>query len=256
MDDRRVGLIIRALRRRRGWRQSDLAAASNLSQPAVSLLERGHLDSLSLRRIRRILAALDARGEFDIRWRGGSLDRTLDEGHAELVGEAVAALRARSWESAIEVTYSIYGERGSIDVLGFHRPTGSLVVIEVKTELTSIEETLRRHDEKVRLAHRIAQERFGWAAATTSRLLVLPDKAAARRKVLRHTQVLDAVLPAGNVAIRHWLDSPAQPIRGRWFLAIIRPGSTRPGLAGPDRVHRSSHRSNPADSRTDPAPRQ
>lgn len=227
MDDRRVGLIIRALRRRRGWHQSDLAAASNLSQPAVSLLERGHLDSLSLRRIRRILAALDARGEFDIRWRG----------------------------SAVEVTYSIYGERGSIDVLGFHRPTGSLVVIEVKTELTSIEETLRRHDEKVRLAHRIAQERFGWAAATTSRLLVLPDKAAARRKVLRHTQVLDAVLPARNVAIRHWLDSPAQPIRGRWFLAIIRPGSTRPGLDGPDRVQRSSHPSNPADSRTDPEPR-
>lgn len=76
--------------------------------------------------------------------------RSRAQGHAQLVGVTVVALRANGWASAVEVTYSIFGERGSIDVLRFHSASGSLLVIEVKTELTSLEATLRRHDEKVR----------------------------------------------------------------------------------------------------------
>jgi len=154
MDDWRVGLIIRALRRRRGWRQSDLASRSGVSQPAISLVERGHVDTMSLRAARRILLALEIRGELDLRWRGGTLDRTLDEGHAALAGIVVRSLATYGWESAVEVTYAIYGERGSIDLLAFHRATSCLLVIEVKTELTSIEETLRRQRRDPALAQR------------------------------------------------------------------------------------------------------
>jgi transcriptional regulator with XRE-family HTH domain len=238
VDDRRVGLIIRALRRRRGWRQSDLAVAAKVSQSSVSLVERGHLDTLSLRRIRLILAALDARGEFDLRWRGGGLDRLLDEGHARLAGQAVAVLTPSGWASAVEVTYSIFGERGSIDLLAFHPASRSLLVIEVKTELTSIEETLRRLDQKVRLGSRIALERFGWAASGTSALLILPDRPAARRSVLRHEAVLDAALPTRTVAVRQWLRAPIATIRGCWFLANTRPGGIGSNLGGPNRVYR------------------
>ncbi|MGZ8758442.1 MAG: helix-turn-helix domain-containing protein [Aeromicrobium sp.] len=60
MDDQRVGRAIRALRRRRGWRQLDLARSASCSQNMISLLERGHFDSVTLRLVRRILAALDA----------------------------------------------------------------------------------------------------------------------------------------------------------------------------------------------------
>ncbi|MFI5199414.1 MAG: XRE family transcriptional regulator [Candidatus Limnocylindrales bacterium] len=255
MDDRRVGLIIRALRRRRGWRQSDLGEACGLSQAAVSLAERGHVDALSLRTLRRILLALDARGDVDVRWRGGSLDRTLDERHAALVGLVVRLLTSFGWEWALEVTYSVYGERGSIDVLGFYRATASLLVIEVKTELTSVEETLRRLDEKARLAGRIGRERFGWIAGSTSRLLVMPDTAAARRRATRHREVLNSAIPAGSVTIRHWLAQPAGSLRGRWFLANINDRSVRRSLGGPDRVIRtpraivhSGSRTNRADS--------
>ncbi len=240
MDDRRVGLIIRALRRRRGWRQADLAAAAHLSQPAISLVERGHAETMSLRTLRRILLALEARGEFEIRWRGGSLDRTLDERHAALVATVIRSLKAHGWESAVEVTYAVYGERGSIDVLGFHRQAASLLVIEVKTELTSVEETLRRLDEKVRLSGRIARDRLGWIAAATSCLLVMPDTAAARRRAFRHRVVLEAAVPAGNVAIRHWLMEPKHPLRGRWFLANMSPRSAGSRQGGPDRVIRSA----------------
>jgi hypothetical protein len=56
----------------------------------------------------------------------------------------------------------VFGERGSIDLLAWHESSRTLLVIELKTELTSVEETLRRHDSKVRLAPGIARERFGW----------------------------------------------------------------------------------------------
>jgi transcriptional regulator with XRE-family HTH domain len=236
MDDRRIGLVIRGLRRRRGWRQSDLGAASHVSQTTISAVERGHLDTLSVRTFRQILAALDARGELEVRWRGGQLDRMLDEDHALLVGRVVEVLERYGWETAIEVTYAVFGDRGSIDVLGFHRPTGSLLVIEVKTQLTSVEETLRRHDEKVRLANRVAADRFGWRASTTSQLLVIAETRTARGSVQRHARVLDAALPAENVAVRRWLAAPSGRIRGRWFLPISDPRAAIPRLGGGDRV--------------------
>ena len=255
MDDRRVGLIIRALRRRRGWRQSDLAAASRLSQATISAVERGHLESFSLRTLRRVFGALEVRADLDARWRGGALDRVTDEGHSHVVGASVQALDDRGWETAVEVTYAIYGERGSIDILAFHRATGSLLVVEVKTELTSIEEMLRRHDQKVRLGPRIAIERSGWQATSSSRLLILPDTSTNRDQVLRHAQVLDSVLPDDNIAVRRWLQNPEGTLNGRWFLRIINPRSVTEGTGGRHRVRqpcthpthaRSSSRSGPA----------
>jgi hypothetical protein len=58
------------------------------------------------------------------------------------------------------VSYSVYGERGSIDLLAWHPAIRTLLVIEVKTEVSSVEAMLRKHDEKVRLAPRVAAERF------------------------------------------------------------------------------------------------
>ena len=236
MDDRRVGLIIRALRRRRGWRQADLGAASHVSQTTISALERGHLDTLTVRTFRKIMAALEARAEFDIRWRGGQLDRTIDEDHARLVARVVDVLNRLGWRLAVEVTYAIFGDRGSIDVLAFHPQTGSLLVVEVKTELTSIEATLRRQDEKVRLGRQIAAERFRWVAASTSQILVVAEGRTARNRVLRHAAVLDSALPAENVAVRRWLSSPSGTIRGRWFLPITDPRAAIPGIGGRERV--------------------
>ncbi len=236
MDDRRVGLVIRALRRRRGWRQVDLAVRAHLSQTTISAVERGHLDSVSLVNLRRILAPLDGRADFDIRWRGGSLDRTLDQRHAQLVETVVGLLARNGWQTEVEVTYAIYGERGAIDVMAFHPSTASLVVIEVKTELTSIEEMLRRHDEKVRLGPRIARERFRWQATSTSRILAIGEHRSARRHVATHKAVLDSVMPSENVAVRGWLASPVGSIRGRWFLPFSGPGGIRREPGGPDRV--------------------
>ena len=62
-----------------------------------------------------------------------------------------------------------------LDILAGHVRSGCVAVIEIKTELVSIEQTARRLDEKVRLAGPIAAERFGWSPHSVSKILVLPD---------------------------------------------------------------------------------
>jgi transcriptional regulator with XRE-family HTH domain len=142
MDDVRVGRILRALRRRRGWTQKELGRRAKVSQQAISLIERGHGHRLSVETMRRVFAALDARWEPTVSWRGGDLDRLLDEEHARLVGAMSRRLSDAGWEVVVEATYSEFGERGSVDVLAARRDQQAMIVVEVKSELTAIEGNL------------------------------------------------------------------------------------------------------------------
>jgi len=185
----------------------------------VSLVERGHLDRVSLRLIRRLLAALDASAVLEVRWRGASIDRLLDEDHARLVASVADYLRRAGWLVEVEVTYSEFGERGSFDLLAFHPVAGIVLGIEVKTELGSAEATLRKLDEKSRLAAKVALVRFGWQAGSVSRLLVIAETATARRQLERHKALFDGALPARNVATKRWLRRPSSRLAGVWFFA-------------------------------------
>ena len=236
VDDRRIGATVRALRRRRSLRQRDVADSARVSQSLISLIERGHLDAVALRTLRRVLAAVDARGELQVRWRGGELDRLLDERHAELVGATVTELGSHSWACAVEVTYARYGERGSIDILAFHAGAGALLVVEVKSELTSLEETLRRLDQKVRLGTSIAAEARGWDARSTSRLLVLPETTGSRDRMARHAAVLDVAFPTRGVALRTWLREPVDVCSGIRLLRVTTPGSRTGSRGGSHRI--------------------
>lgn len=201
------------------WRQADLGARAGVAQDTVSRIERGRLESMPIGRLRAVARALDADLILTVRWRGGDLDRLLDEGHATLVGHVTQLLTALGWEVKPEVTFAVYAERGSIDVLAWHAASRTLLVVEVKTELVSVEETLRRHDVKVRLAARIAGERFGWQPFVVGRLLVLPDTSVARRRVARHGPVLMRAYPARSSTVRRWLRSPTGAIAGLAFVS-------------------------------------
>src|SRR5258705_13629374 len=91
IDDRTVGLVLRALRRRRGWRQRDVADRIGRSQAVVSLVERGRVDRSTGESIRRTFQALDARLQLAPTWRGAELDRLLAPDHG--LGEGAAAQR-------------------------------------------------------------------------------------------------------------------------------------------------------------------
>lgn len=224
--DQRIGTRIRALRHRRAWRQEDVACRAGVSQDVVSLIERGRLDLVSTERLRRVALELDAEIVIHLRWRGGDIDRLVDEGHATVVGRAAELLRANDWMVRAEVSYSIYGERGAIDLLAWHPASRTVLVVEVKTDLVSIEETLRKHDEKVRLAPRIAADQLGWAPTSAiGRLLVLPDLSTTRRRVERHGAVLDLAYPARGSAARRWLRQPGGPLSGLLFIRMDASGA-------------------------------
>jgi transcriptional regulator with XRE-family HTH domain len=225
VDDVRIGRICRALRLRQRATQEALGGRAGLSQQAVSLVERGHGSRLSGATIRRLFAALDARWEPTVSWRGGDLDRLLDARHAGLVGATVGILSRLGWRVEVEVTYSSYGERGSIDVLAWW-PEGRIVlVIEVKSELVSTEATIRKLDEKVRLTtDSIAKARFAQRPLVVARALVLPDSTTERRRVTRADAVLSTAFPVRGTQARQWLRRPTGGIRALLFLADTNPG--------------------------------
>ncbi len=87
------------------------------------------------------------------RWRGGELDRLLNARHSamhELVAGRFAQLPG--WQIVPEASFSIYGERGAVDVLGWHAARGMLLVVELKTEIVDVQDLLASVDRKRRLA--------------------------------------------------------------------------------------------------------
>lgn len=58
MDDVRVGAAFRAVRIRSDWRQGDVAVKAKTTAGVVSLIERGHLEAVSTRVLRRVAIAL------------------------------------------------------------------------------------------------------------------------------------------------------------------------------------------------------
>ena len=111
--------------------------------------------------IERVCGALGADIDVRVRWRGEALDRLLDDSHALLVDRTVELLRDAAWDVALEATFNVYGERGSVDILAWHARTSSLAVIEDKSVIADTQGTLLPLDRKVRLGKAIARDR-GW----------------------------------------------------------------------------------------------
>jgi transcriptional regulator with XRE-family HTH domain len=231
MDAVRIGRSIRAIRLRLGWRQSDLGAATDVSRSFVSKIERGLLRHTELDRLERICEALGADLDMRVRWRGEGLDRLLDEAHASLVDRMVRELREAGWEAALEVTFNEYGDRGSVDIVGWHPSSKSILIIEIKSVVADAQGTLMPLDRKTRLGAGIGRLR-GWEATTISKLLVVADSSTNRRRVARLASTFDVVLPLRNVAIRRWLRAPVASIAGLLFLPDSSPGGIRHASGG------------------------
>lgn len=232
MDDRRVGRLIRAARRRRGWRQADVEAASGLDQTTVSLVERGRLRSLTLGLLVRAGEAVGVSLELQPRMTAAEVTRLLDAGHARLVEAVVTLLQAAAWDVRVEFTFSHFGERGSVDVLAWHAPTRTLLIVEVKTRLLDVQELLATLDRKCRLVPQLAAQDGPWRPLTVGRLLVVEESSAARRVVAAHAATFGVAFPARSRAVRAWIGAPAGPISGLWFLSPTNGGRMnrpRPG---------------------------
>jgi transcriptional regulator with XRE-family HTH domain len=238
MFDDRVGSIIRAVRIRRGLRQVDVARLAFVSDATVSRIERGHLDELTLRVIRRVARALEIRMDLAPWSRGGDLHRFATAGHAELVESVLRTLLTLGWEARTEVSFSHAGERGFVDILAWHAETRTLLVIEIKTEIVDVGETLGTLDRKRRLASRIAAG-FGWMPAGVSTALIALDTRTNRRRIRAHDASFRSLLPADGRRLRAFLRNPSIGMVGAAaFWTNRHPGSVRQRRGGTRRVRR------------------
>jgi hypothetical protein len=218
-----MGRLLRAIRRRVRPNQNDVARISGVPRGDVMLIEAGRAGEVQLDRVRRVFAVVEARLKALVWWNGAAADRLLDERHAGVAERFIGVLGRYAWLPAPEVTFSEFGERGSIDVLGAHPITRAAVVAEIKASVGSLEETNRTLDVKVRLAPKLVLARFGWRPVSVSRLLVLPEDRTLRRVIDRHAATMAALYPLRGTEVRAWLRNPdpGKPISGILLLSEV-----------------------------------
>jgi len=152
--DSRLAAAVRRVRQANGWRQADVASLAGISDSTVSRIERGDVDDIRVGTIREVANVLEIRVDLVPRWRGGDLARLVNRAHSLLHESVVEAFRRRwaAWLLAPEATFSIYGERGAVDILAWHPGRRAVLVIELKTDVVDVNELLGTLDRKRRLA--------------------------------------------------------------------------------------------------------
>src|SRR5258706_3656271 len=164
-------------------RQSDISARAGLSRSLIASIDRGEIDGVTVGALVRAARALGADVDLRLRWRGEPLDRLVDEAHAAVVEATVVLLRRHGWIVEVEVSFAIWGERGSIDVLAFNPEFGALLIVEVKASVPDSQATIHGVDRKTRLGRQIVADR--WEIRHVSRLLVVAATATSRRRIRR-----------------------------------------------------------------------
>jgi transcriptional regulator with XRE-family HTH domain len=217
MDDAQFGSAVRAVRLRRGITQVELASIAGVSRPIVSLIERGRAEETTVRTVRRVASVLGISVTLTARWRGAEMAKLLDEAHARMVRSVVQELLVAGWTTRPEHTFSVWGERGSVDVLAWRPAEQAVLCVECKTKLPDLQDLLSTIDRKRRLARDIARLE-GWHPAVVGSALVLPERTWARNAVRKSGAIFEAALPARTVEVRRWLASPRSDLRGIWFL--------------------------------------
>jgi len=219
MDTDRLGRAFRAIRLATHEGQRAVARRAGVSQSAYSRIERGRLASVKVSTLARIACSLDAELVLDLRYQGGRIDRLIDRAHAALVQYLLRQLEAAGWQSIVEFSFNVFGERGSVDVLAWHAPTRTLLIVEVKSRILDLQALLLSLGRKLRLVPNEARRELGWDAEAVGRILLVPGSTEARRLIERHRAIFDASLPAGTPAVCQWIRDPRGPIAGVWLVS-------------------------------------
>lgn len=201
-----IGRAIRALRHRRGMRQSDVARRSGVSRSVISELERGLVDAHTLMALSRTAQAVGAALRVDLVVPGGDVRRLLDADHARLQSAWAGMLTRFGWAVEAEVTFNHFGERGSIDLLAWHDDKRLLLVAEIKTVIVDVQDLLAGLDRKARIAGRLGAER-GRHPVTVVPVLVVAEGTTARRRIADHAPLFRSFELRGRDALS-WLRHP------------------------------------------------
>lgn len=209
------------------------------------MVERGRLGRLRVEVVERVCVPFDAHPDITLRWRGAEADRLLNADHGHMHEWAARHLdQVGGWVFASEVSFSIYGERGVIDVLAFHASTGTLIVIELKTALIDPQRLVGDMDRRRRLASQIAGLR-GWRPRRIAVWVVVLDSRTNRRRLAAAETLLRRAFPADGRTMRRWLRNPAEDVSALSFLPSADLKSAGPVLAGRRRVSPPRNTRNP-----------
>lgn len=215
-----------------------MAAAAGVSSSTVSRIERGHIGSLSVDTVGAVAASLDIRLDLLPRWRAGDLDRLLNGRHSALHESVARSFRElREWVVRPEVSFSMYGERGVIDLLAWHPTRRALLVIELKTDIVDVNDLLGTADRKRRLAPKVAAE-LGWQAASVSSWLIVAPGRTNRRRIAAHGAVLRNAFPIDGRGIGGWIREPDGAVAALSMWPDLHGQNVRPDLATIRRVRR------------------
>ena len=181
-----------------------------MSRSVVDRIELGQSGRVAFEDLENLARALDGQLGLDFRWRGEQLDRLIDERHTAIVDRAVSIYRQAQWDVAVEATFSIFGERGSIDVFAHHPVADVVAVNEIKASIGEAGNTVIGVDRKARLAPRIAAAR-GWGCRGVARFLIVAEGSTSRDRVNRHTGTFRTAFPAGTRECMAWIREPVGP---------------------------------------------
>jgi transcriptional regulator with XRE-family HTH domain len=236
LDRVKIGNTFRAIRVDMRLRQRDVAERAGVSQQTVSKIERGRFGDLSIDAYCRVAAAIDADIALAPRWRGPKLDRILDRRHVLLQNGVVELLTSLGWEVRTEFSFNCYGDRGDVDILAWSPGARALLIIEIKTEITDLQATLRVLNMKRRVVPDVVAGELGWRGVCVATVLALPGATTHRALVERHSALVSASLPRRTVSVRRWLAAPLGDLRGVWFLPDTSPGGAKLRLVSSGRV--------------------
>lgn len=188
-------------------------------------VEHGDLAGITIGSLERVTEALGATLSIQVRWQGERLDRLMDAAHAALQARVAELLSMAGWIVRAEVSFNHYGDRGRVDLVALHPRLRAVLIVEVKSALGDLQDTLGRLDVKVRLARTIAAE-LGWGEIDVAvPVLVIAQSRGARRIVGAHEPLFRRYALRGRQAVA-WLRRPSRPAPDG-ILWLARPPDSR-----------------------------
>lgn len=209
------------MRKRKGWSQRDLGSRAGVDKSVVCDIEAGRLELVRLPTIRTVGKVLGIGIEIAPRWPIADVARLLDADHAALVERVVKLFAAEGWESVVEYTFNDFGDRGSVDILGWHSGRRALALVEIKTRVADVQALHAAFDRKARVVPRLVARDRGWRSDAVGMLLVVADRHSNRDALIRHARTFATRFPSKPREARRWIRDPVGDFAGLLFLPKV-----------------------------------
>jgi transcriptional regulator with XRE-family HTH domain len=204
----RIGSSIKSTRRAIGWTEREFATRLGTNQGAVQRLEAGRQRHLDVPLATAALDLLGIRLTIDANPVGlpGRREQR-DLVHARCCGYVARQLKKRGWEVLTEVEIGEGRFRGWIDLLAYRPSDGSLLVIEVKTEIDDIGRILRSLGWYVR-SSRDAAQAVGWRPRIIVPILLALATVETDTRLAANSDVVRNDLSGGAGDLAAWIENP------------------------------------------------